>query len=280
MGTLAIDSTVPLNDGQPIPLLGFGVFQLDEPSICETAVLTALQAGYRHIDTALKYGNEASVGRAITQSDVARKDIFLTTKASFEQSPEAIRTGFANSLERLQTDYVDLFLIHWPMEDETLPGAWETLQQMQAEGLCRSIGVSNMTMRRFEEVIFKHSDKIPAVNQIELHVYNQQSELVDYCRNKGMVLEAYSSIAQGKRLAQPGKALTDIAAQYGKSVVQVMLRFLVQQDIVTLVKSATPARIRENIDIFDFALDDEQMAAVRNLNEDFFVRDWRPEGYY
>jgi len=280
MGALTIDSTVTMNDGNRIPLLGFGVFQLDEPSVCERAVLTALEAGYRHIDTALKYGNEASVGRALTRSAVAREDVFLTTKASFDQSPEAIRAGFANSLECLQTDYVDLFLIHWPMEDETLPGAWETLQRMQAEGLCRSIGVSNMTLRRFEEVLFKHSSRIPAVNQIELHVYNQQRELVDYCRNKGMVLEAYSSIAQGKRLAQPGKALTDIAARHGKSVVQVMLRFLVQQDVVALVKSATPARIRENIDIFDFALDDEQMGAVGDLNEDFFVREWAPDGYY
>lgn len=280
MSTLTIDSTVTMNDGNRIPLLGFGVFQLDDPAICEGAVSTALEAGYRHIDTALKYGNEAYVGRAITQSAVPREDIFLTTKASFEQSPEAIRAGFANSLECLQTDYVDLFLIHWPMDDETLPGAWETLQRMQEEGLCRSIGVSNMTRRRFEEVIFAHSDRVPAVNQIELHVYNQQRELVDYCRGKGMVMEAYSSIAQGKRLAQPGEALADIAAQHGKSVVQVMLRFLVQQDIVTLAKSATPARIRENIDIFDFTLDDQQMAAIGKLNEDFFVRDWAPEGYY
>lgn len=280
MAALTINSTVAMNDSNRIPLLGFGVFQLDDPAVCEAAVSAALQAGYRHIDTALKYGNEQWVGRAIAASDVAREEIFLTTKATFDHDPEAIRAGLADSLRRLQTEYVDLFLIHWPMDDQGLPGAWETLQQLQADGRCRSIGVSNITVRRFEEVVFRHSERVPAVNQIELHVYNQQTELVEYCLRKGMVVEAYSAIAQGKRLARPGEALAAVAASHNKSVAQVMLRFLVQQGIVTLVKSATPARIRENIDIFDFELDDGQMAALRGLDEGLFVREWAPEGYY
>lgn len=280
MAELSMDSTVEMNDGNRIPLLGFGVFQLSEPAGCETAILAALEAGYRHIDTAFAYRNEQQVGNAIAASGIPRDRIFVTTKSAFDHNAGKIREVFAGSLERLRTDYVDLFLIHWPLNDEGLPGAWETLLRMKEEGLCRSVGVSNITVRRFEEVIFKHNDKVPAVNQVELHVYNQQPGLVDYCRGKGMVLEAYSPIARGKRLPDPGRALVDIAARHGKSVAQVMLRFLVQQGIVTLVKSQTPARIRENADIFDFVLNDEQMAAIKALNEDCFVREWEPDGYY
>jgi diketogulonate reductase-like aldo/keto reductase len=224
--------------------------------------------------------NETQVGNAIGASGIPRDDIFVTTKTVFDHDPARIRDVFAGSLERLQTDYVDLFLIHWPVSDEGLPGAWETLLRMKDEGLCRSVGVSNITVRRFEEVLLKHSRSVPAVNQVELHVYNQQPDLVNYCRGKGMVLEAYSPLAQARRLSDPGRPLTEIAEQCGKTVAQVMLRFLVQQGIVTLVKSQTPSRIRENAAIFDFALSGEQVASIKAMNENASIRTWEPEGYY
>lgn len=280
VSALTIRSTITMNDGNQIPRLGFGVFQLDDPAVCRDAVLAALDAGYRHIDTALKYGNEGYVGNALAATSVPREDIFLTTKASFDQAPDAIRAGLADSLELLQTDYVDLFLIHWPMEDETLPGAWETLVELRETGQCRSIGVSNMSIRRFEEVFFPHTEVMPAVNQIELHVYNLQQKLVDYCVARGMVMEAYSSLAQGRRFEDPGQALVDIAEPCGKSVPQVMIRFLLQLDIVALVKSKTPQRISENADVFDFELTEEQMTALKALDNGLLVREWEPEGYY
>lgn len=281
MTDLSITSAVKMSDGNLIPILGFGVFQLDDPAVCEASVETALDAGYRHVDTAFKYGNEAPVGNAIERSAVAREDVFLTTKTVMDdQTPGHIKEEFARSLERLKTGYVDLLLIHWPPVDALLPAAWDALAELKASGTCRSIGVSNMSVQRFDEVFFKHTDLVPAVNQVELHVYNQQPELVDYCRQKGMALEAYMALAQGARLANPGKALVDIAARHGKSVVQVMLRFLAQQDIVTLVKSQTPERIKENAAIFDFCLNDEDMAALKQLDEGLFIQEWTPDGHY
>jgi len=272
---------VELNDGNAIPCLGFGVFQLDDQKACEEAVLAALEAGYRHVDTAFKYGNEAYVGNAVEQSPVPREDIFLTTKTVMDdQTPDNIKDEFARSLERLRTDYVDLLLIHWPPADDQLPKAWETLVDLKASGRCRSIGVSNMSLRRFEEVFFKHTEVVPAINQVELHVYNRQQALVDYCTGKGMVLAAYMSLAQGQRFDNPGQPLVDIAEQCGKSVPQVMLRYLLQQGIVTLVKSKTPSRIRENADVFDFELSGEQMTALDTLDEGLFIQEWKPEGYY
>src|SRR5210317_1327603 len=149
MNKLNIDSRVTMNDGNQIPLLGFGVFQLDDPEVCEAAVQAALNAGYRHIDTAFVYNNEEQVGNAIAASGVPREEIFLTTKSAFDHSEAKIREVFTGSLERLKTDYVDLFLIHWPLDDATLPEAWETLIKLKDEGVCRSIGVSNISVKRF-----------------------------------------------------------------------------------------------------------------------------------
>lgn len=280
MSEMKIDSTLKMNDGNNIPRLGFGVFQLDDPGVCKDAVLAALDTGYRHIDTAIKYGNEAYVGNALAETGVPREDIFLTTKAVFDHDPDQIRKGLDDSLASLQTDYVDLFLIHWPLEDEGLPKAWESLVKLKETGKCKSVGVSNMSVKRFEEVLFRSCSAVPAVNQIELHVYNRRQELVDYCRSKGMLIEAYSSLAQGKRFDNPGQTLSDIAEQCGRSVPQVMIRYLLQLDIVALVKSKTPKRIAENADVFDFELSDEQMAALKELDDGLLVRDWEPEGYY
>ncbi len=280
MSELTINSTATMNDGNTIPLLGFGVFQLDDPAVCEEAVQAALETGYRHIDTAFVYNNEEQVGNAIQSSGIPREDIFLTTKSAFDHSEAKIREVFSGSLERLKTDYVDLFLIHWPLDDTTLPEAWETLIKLKEEGLCRSIGVSNISVRRFDEVIFKNSDVVPAINQMELHVYNQQRDLVEYCREKGIVMEAYSPLAQVKKLSDPGQALQDAASRHGKTVAQVMIRFLLQQGIVALPKSQTPSRIQQNADVFDFALSDEDMTALKALECGFLAREWEPDGYY
>lgn len=272
-------STVPLNDSRHIPLLGFGVFQMKDAAECERAVLDALEAGYRHLDTAWVYGNEQSVGNALAQSGLPRRDYYLTTKADFDLNPAKIRATFAGSLERLRTDYVDLFLIHWPFGDE-LSEAWAVLEELKAAGQCRSIGVSNFTIKRFEKAFFPKAKTMPAVNQIEYHVYNQQRALVEYCQQKGMEIEAYSVLTRGNRLAEPDPVLAQIAAAHGKTVPQVMIRYVLQKGIVALVKSATKSRIIENAAVFDFELSADQMRQLDGLNSNLVVQDWFPQGYY
>ena len=278
--SLSIETSLPLNDGHRIPALGFGVFQAKDGAECQQAVREAIAAGYRHIDTAAAYGNEASVGRALAEAGVPRGRLFLTTKTPWDQSPAGLHAGLDASLKALQTDYVDLYLIHWPLADAALPAAWETIQQFKAEGKCRSIGVSNFTIERFEKAFLPHAGAMPAVNQIELHLFNQQAKLVAYCRAKGMQIEAYSVLTRNKRLAGPHPVLTEIAAAHGKTVPQVMIRYVLQKGIVALVKSVTPARIRENIAVFDFELKVEEMRRLDGLNEDLVVQDWFPKGHY
>jgi diketogulonate reductase-like aldo/keto reductase len=277
---LSPGSTLPLPDGHRIPLLGFGVFQMQDGAACERAVLDALAAGYRHIDTAWVYGNEQFVGHALARSGLPRRDYFLTTKTDFELKPAKIRATFAASLDKLRTNYVDLLLIHWPFADQDLPAAWAVLEELQAAGQCRSIGVSNISVARFEKAFFPKVKTLPAVNQIEFHVYNQQRELVEYCRAKGMAIEAYSVLTRGHRLAQPDPVLAAIAAATEKTVPQVMIRYVLQKGIVALVKSVTKSRIIENADVFDFELSAEQMQQLDGLNRNLVVQDWFPKGYY
>jgi diketogulonate reductase-like aldo/keto reductase len=269
---------VQMLDGRAMPRLGFGVFQIEDGPVGRDAVLTALAAGYRHIDTAQMYHNEATVGQAVAESGLAREDIFITTKTPFDLTPDSIRRTLGESLEKLQTDYVDLLLIHWPMADELLPGAWSVLCELQEAGRCRSIGVSNFTVRRFEEAFFNKGCSVPAVNQIELHVFYQQRELVRYCREKGMVLQAYSPLARGQHMDDA--RLCRIAADCGRTPAQVMLRWLLQKDIVVLPKSVTPSRIRENAEVFDFELTPEQMATLDDLDAGIVVQHWTPKGFY
>lgn len=275
---LSIETGVTLNDGNRIPILGFGVFQIDDGAECERAVMDALEAGYRHVDTAFVYGNEASVGSAIARSEIARADLFVTTKTPFDLSPESIRSVFEGSLERLKVEYVDLYLIHWPMADALLCPAWETLEQLRDEGKCRSIGVSNFTVRRLEDAFLGKVSTVPAVNQFEMHVFNQQQGLVGYCRGKGIQAEAYSPLSRAQRLSDP--AIRQISAAHGKSPAQVMIRWLLQQGTVAIPKSATTSRIRENADVFDFELSDTQMRLLDGLNDDLSVQSWRPKGFY
>ncbi|MCX7012566.1 MAG: aldo/keto reductase [Candidatus Sumerlaeota bacterium] len=272
-----MNPNVTLNDGREMPILGFGVFQVPDGPECERAVLEAFEAGYRHIDTAMMYRNEASVGRALQASGLRREKVFLTTKTNSRNlKREAVRQACEQSLSKLGVDFVDLYLIHWPTED--FGEGWEAIQALRDEGKCRSIGVSNITVRRFEQDFFPRVAEAPAVNQIELHVFGQQRELVRYCRAKGIQLVAYSPLARGLRLAHP--VLRAAASAHGKTPAQAMIRWLVQQGIVAIPKSTSAERIRENAQVFDFELAPEEMSSLDALNEDLFAIAWRPTGYY
>ncbi len=272
---LNITSTVKLNSGHAMPLLGYGVFQVEAGDVGERAVRAALDAGYRHIDTAAAYKNEEAVGAAIADSGVDRESIFVTTKVFINAlGREESREACEGSLRKLGTDYLDLYLIHWPVRDKILP-TWETLQALRDEGKIRSIGVSNFSVRRFEEQFFSGTDEIPAVNQIQLHPFWTQTDLVDYCRAKGIQTEGYSPLARAERMADP--TLTAIAAAHGKSIAQVMIRWQLQQEIVVIPKSSQPERIIANADVFDFELTGDELTRITALNEDLSVLSWRPE---
>jgi methylglyoxal/glyoxal reductase len=275
MEQLSISSTIPLNDGNRIPVLGFGVFKAEDGAECETAVRTALQVGYRHIDTASDYKNEASVGRAIKECGISRKEIFVTTKLWPPFEVANVRDEFERSLNRLQMDYVDLYLIHWPIR--CYREAWEILVELKKKGKCKSIGVSNFTVKRFRKGF--PTKFMPAVNQVEMHVYNQRRQLVRFCERKGIVMEAYSPLAKSMKLNNQVVGL--IAQAKSKSPAQVMIRFLLQKGEVALPKSVTADRIRENSEVFDFALDADQMRKLEALNDESYYSNLMvPRGFY
>ncbi|MDB5179180.1 MAG: Aldo/keto reductase, partial [Patescibacteria group bacterium] len=245
--------------------IGFGTWQLTDPAICETAVKTALDTGYRHIDTAQVYGNEAFVGRAITESGISREDIFLTTKigtGNFDW--DELPASFDESLKKLQTDYVDLLLLHFPVTQLRRP-AWRQMETINKSGRAKAIGVSNYTVAHLEELLREGSIK-PAVNQVELHVFLQQPELVKYCQDHGIVVEAYSPLAHGEGLSNP--VLAEIAAKHHKTPVQIMLRWCLEIGTVPLPKSAHRERIQANFEVFDFKLDAGDMAQIKTLESD------------
>ncbi|MDX6452583.1 MAG: 2,5-diketo-D-gluconate reductase [Gaiellaceae bacterium] len=247
--------TIKLNDGRAIPQLGFGVFQIP-PNETEHAVNVALETGYRHIDTAEMYGNEKGVGDAVRASGIDRADVYITSKLNngFHE-PDAARKAFAQTLTELGSDYVDLFLIHWPLP--TLYGGdfvstWKVLEEFQADGRARSIGVSNFQVAHLQRLAAE-ADVVPAVNQIELHPYFQNSDVEAYGRKHGIATQAWSPIAQGRVLGDT--ALQEIAERLGKSPAQVVLRWHVERGYIVFPKSTTPARIKENFELFDFELE-------------------------
>jgi 2,5-diketo-D-gluconate reductase A len=265
--------TVELNDGTTIPQLGFGVFQIPPDETAE-AVTTALQAGYRHIDTAEMYGNERSVGEAVRASGLDRADVFITSKLdnAFHE-PDAARKAFADTLSELGSDYVDLFLIHWPLPtlyDGDFVSTWRTLEEFRSDGRARSIGVSNFQVAHLERLAAE-TDVVPAVNQVELHPYFNNAEVDAYGRAHGMATEAWAPIAQGKVLEEP--ALAPIAEKYGKSPAQVVLRWHIQRGNIVFPKSTTPSRIRENFELFDFELEQADMHAIDALDKGEAGRD-------
>ncbi|MFI2410556.1 aldo/keto reductase [Streptomyces sp. NPDC018947] len=258
--------TVTLNNGVEIPQLGFGVFQVPDAETT-AAVSAALEAGYRSIDTAAIYGNETGVGRALADSGIARGDLFVTTKLwNSDQGYDATLEAFDASLAKLGLDYVDLYLIHWPTPARDLyRESWKAIEKLLADGRIRAAGVSNFQTAHLERLI-AGSDLVPAVNQVELHPGLQQSELRAAHARLGIATEAWSPLAQGAVLED--EAITTIAARHGKSPAQVVLRWHLQLGNVVIPKSVTPARIRENLDVFDFALTDDEMTAIAGLDRD------------
>ncbi|MFJ2606409.1 aldo/keto reductase [Streptomyces sp. NPDC087425] len=256
--------TVTLNNGVQIPQLGFGVFQV--PDAETTAAVThALEAGYRSIDTAAIYGNEAGVGAALAGSGIAREDLFITTKLwNADQGHDATLRAFDASLAKLGLDHVDLYLIHWPTPAQNrYRDSWRALEKLAADGRIRAAGVSNFQPAHLSRLT-EDSALVPAVNQIELHPGLQQRELRALHAESGIVTEAWSPLAQGAVLGDP--VLTGIAERHGKSPAQVVLRWHLQLGNVVIPKSVTPVRIRENIDVFDFTLTDEELTAIAGLD--------------
>jgi 2,5-diketo-D-gluconate reductase A len=259
--------TVPaiaLRNGAEIPQLGFGVFQIPPEETAE-AVTLALETGYRHIDTAAAYRNERGVGEALRASGLAREDVFVTTKCwNSNQGREAAREACEKSLERLGTDHVDLYLIHWPLPSRDLYlETWETFLELQADGLAHEIGVSNFHPPHLERIV-EATGVTPAVNQIELHPYLQQSALRAEHRRRGIVTESWSPLAQGAVLDDP--AITAIARAHDRTPGQVVLRWHLQLGCVVIPKSVTPARIAENLDVFGFELSAGEMASLERLD--------------
>jgi len=258
-----------------MPLMGLGVFALSDESECIAAIHAAIDCGYRHIDTARIYGNEEAVGKAMQACGVDRGELFITTKLWTDDfGRETTRRAAEESLRKLELDYLDLYLIHWPMRERT-EESWEVMQAMRDEGMIRSIGVSNFTCRRFEEQFFKQTDEIPAVNQIERHPFRTHPELVDYCREKGIQVEAYSPLDRGQRLQDPD--LLQLAEKYEKSTAQIMLRYQLQQQIAVIPKSASADRIRENAKLFDFEISRQDMQTLDALDEGVASPNWSPE---
>ncbi|WP_336658528.1 aldo/keto reductase [Leucobacter sp. USHLN153] len=251
---------IELQHGTQIPQLGVGVF-LVEPSETESVVSTALEVGYRHIDTAAAYGNEAEVGRAIASSGLAREDVFVTTKLWNADQARAA-DAFQVSLDKLQLDRVDLYLIHWPqpMFGEAL-GAWKALVDIAASGRAAAIGVSNFEIDHLQQLI-DETGVVPAVNQIELHPLHQRRELAEFCREHGIAIEAWGPLAQGKSDLFERPELLEIARAHGKTPAQIVLRWHVQQERIIFPKTTRRERLFENADLFDFALSDAEMSVI------------------
>lgn len=256
--------TVKLNNGVEIPILGFGVFQITDPADCERSVVDAIQAGYRHIDTAASYQNEEAVGRGIKESGVARSELFITTKLWIQSNGYAdTLQAFERSLKRLQLDYLDLYLIHQPYGD--VYGEWRAMEELYKQGKIRAIGVSNFQPDRMMDLMI-HNKIIPAVNQIEVNPFHQQIDSHKFFQENSVQVEAWAPFAEGRNNLFQNEILLTIAASHHKSVAQIILRWLVQRGIVTLAKSTRKERMMENISVFDFELSSEDLAAIATLD--------------
>lgn len=255
--------TFKLNNGVQIPALGFGVFQI-EPAQTKQAVIDAIQAGYRHIDTAQGYFNETEVGEGVRESGVPREELFVTSKVWVSNAGyENAKASIERSLERLNIGYIDLMLIHQPYSD--VYGTWRALEEAQAEGKIRAIGVSNFQADRLVDLgLF--NQVMPMVDQIEINPFWQRNELVDTLKEEGVLVEAWAPFAEGKNDIFNNTVLKGIGEKYGKSVAQVIIRWLIERNIVVLAKSVKPERMAENLNVFDFSLSEEDKAAIATLD--------------
>ena len=255
--------SVTLNNGVEMPILGFGVYQIP-PEETEQAVATALEVGYRLIDTAASYGNEEAVGRAVRSSGIPRDELFVTTKLWIQNPGEAnAKAAFEGSLERLGLDHVDLYLIHQPLGDYY--SFWRAMEQLHADGLARAIGVANFYPDRLVDLI-EHNEVTPAVDQIETNPFFQRHADQEVMRSNGVQLEAWGGFAEGRNNLFTDPTLTAIANAHGKSVAQVVLRWLIQRGIVTIPKSVRRERMEQNLDVFDFTLADDEMTRIATMD--------------
>jgi diketogulonate reductase-like aldo/keto reductase len=264
--------TLPVSDSVEIPVLGLGVYRSAPGATAREAVTAALDTGYRHIDTAAAYRNEADVGEAIHRSDVPRGDIFVTTKLwNTDQGYDATLRAFDRSLERLGFDYVDLYLVHWPVQHKRLD-TWRAVERILTDGRARAIGVSNYMPHHLDELL-AHATVSPAVNQFELSPFLARWALVDLCREHGIAVETYSPLTKGRMLDDP--RLVELAARYSKSTAQILIRWALDHGFVVIPKSTHPERIRENAAVFDFSLTAKDLAALDAFDEGL-VTGWDP----
>jgi len=255
---------VMLNNGVEMPVLGFGVFQIQDAKECEQSVYDAIMAGYRLIDTAASYLNEEAVGRAIKRSGVARDELFITTKLWVQDTGhERTKKAFEQSLKRLQLDYLDLYLIHQPFGD--VHGSWRAMEELDREGKARAIGVSNFHEDRLIDLII-HNEVVPTVNQVETHPFHQQIASSKFMKENHVQIESWAPFAEGKNNLFQNEILLSIAEKYHKSVAQVVLRWLTQREVVVIPKSVRKERIIENFSIFDFELKQEDMDLISTLD--------------
>lgn len=255
---------VALNDGAQMPWLGLGVFQIDDDALTERVVSCAIERGYRSIDTAALYGNERGVGAAVRSCGVPREQLFVTTKVwNDDMRADRVEAAFGESLERLGLDYVDLYLLHWPIEGK-IARSWKVLERLQERGLAKSIGVSNFLIRHIDELLADAS-AAPVVNQIEYHPYLQSPALVEHCRDKSIRVEAWSPFMQGGDILRD-RILSRIAEDKRKTVAQVILRWILQTGVATIPKSVREERIAENAEVFDFNLTPDEMARIAALD--------------
>ncbi|ANF49700.1 glyoxal reductase [Chryseobacterium glaciei] len=255
---------ITLNNGVDIPALGFGVWQIDDQKVCEDTVIKAIQTGYRMIDTAAIYQNEVGVGKAIQNSGVNREDLFITSKLWVQDTTyDKATSAFHRTLDRLQLEYLDMYLIHWPYSD--FIGAWKALEELYHEGKIKAIGVCNFTVEKLEE-LKANSSILPVVNQIELHPIFQQKELQVYNRENNIVTQPWSPLGNGNAELLNNESLKAIAEKHNKTVAQVILRWHLQEGFCAIPKSVTPSRIEENFNVFDFELSEDEMNIVRSLD--------------
>ncbi|GIS87943.1 MAG: 2,5-diketo-D-gluconic acid reductase [Gammaproteobacteria bacterium] len=262
---LAIDSRVSLSDGNSMPLLGLGTWAAQPGGETRDAVAFALETGYRHIDTAKMYGNEQDVGEAVRQSSIPRQEIFVTTKLwDSDQGYQSANNAFDRSMDQLGLEYIDLYLIHWPVE-KLRNDSWRALNEIKESGRTRSIGVSNFSHKHLQE-LYSYSDIRPVVNQIELSPFLQQPLIASFCRSENIQLTGYCPLAKGRRFDKP--VLADIAEQHGKSPAQVMIRWALQNRQAVIPKSSNPKGIVQNADIFDFQIGVDEMVRLDGLDDD------------